>query len=131
MKPSRSYTVTEKTHLKSYPVPGCRTSGAILQNKSSSCLDRHVEHEKTCIETIIDRKWLKGCLYAHQHGVPTKVFLDRCLSPLSNMHAETPKSPSFTAPLVSSNIFPAWDEKSGRETTNIRIWGSKTREHRF
>lgn len=56
MKPSRSYTVTEKTHLKSYPVPGCRTSGAILQNKSSSCLDRHVEHEKTCIETIIDRK---------------------------------------------------------------------------
>jgi hypothetical protein len=43
----------------------------------------------------------------HQQGVPTNVFLDRCRSPVSNMHAETPKSPSFTAPFPSTRIFPA------------------------
>jgi hypothetical protein len=43
----------------------------------------------------------------YQHGVPTKVFLDRCLSPVSNMHADTPKSANLTAPLESIKIFPA------------------------
>jgi len=43
----------------------------------------------------------------YQHGVPTKVFLERCLSPVSNMHADTPKSASLTAPLESIKIFPA------------------------
>lgn len=43
----------------------------------------------------------------YQQGVPTKVFLARCLSPVSNMQAETPKSASFTTPFVSSSIFPA------------------------
>lgn len=45
---------------------------------------------------------------AYQHGVPTKVFLERCLSPASNIHAATPKSANLTVPLVSSNMFPAW-----------------------
>ncbi|KAM0935131.1 hypothetical protein DsansV1_C29g0208541 [Dioscorea sansibarensis] len=40
-------------------------------------------------------------------GVPTNVFLERCLSPLSNMQAETPKSPSFTTPELSRRILPA------------------------
>lgn len=44
---------------------------------------------------------------SYQHGVPTKVFLERCLSPVSNMHADTPKSANLTAPLESIKIFPA------------------------
>lgn len=48
----------------------------------------------------IESKW-------YQQGVPTKVFLERCLSPVSNIHADTPKSASLTAPLESSKIFPA------------------------
>lgn len=43
----------------------------------------------------------------YQQGVPTKVFLERCLSPVSNIHADTPKSATLTAPLESSKIFPA------------------------
>ncbi|TYG95342.1 hypothetical protein ES288_A11G260500v1, partial [Gossypium darwinii] len=39
--------------------------------------------------------------------VPTKVFLERYLSPASNMQVETPKSASFTMPLLSSSMFPA------------------------
>jgi len=44
----------------------------------------------------------------NQHGVPTKVFLDRCLSPVSNIQADTPKSPSLTAPPESTRMFPAY-----------------------
>lgn len=47
----------------------------------------------------------------YQHGVPTKVFLDLCLSPLSNIQADTPKSANFTVPLESSKIFPAYKER--------------------
>lgn len=43
----------------------------------------------------------------YQQGVPTKVFLERCLSPVSNIHADTPKSANFTDPLKSTNMFPA------------------------
>ncbi|EOY13379.1 Uncharacterized protein TCM_031939 [Theobroma cacao] len=52
-----------------------------------------------------------GCMTsgAIQQGVPTKVFLDSCLSPESNMQSETPKSASLTVPLLSSSIFPALD----------------------
>ncbi|TYH07100.1 hypothetical protein ES288_A08G206200v1, partial [Gossypium darwinii] len=39
--------------------------------------------------------------------VPMKVFLERCLFPASNMQVETPKSVSFTVPLLSSNMCPA------------------------
>lgn len=46
----------------------------------------------------------------YQQGVPTKVFLERCLSPVSNMHADTPKSANFMEPLLSTNIFPAWNK---------------------
>ncbi|KAK8349016.1 hypothetical protein V6Z11_A06G116800 [Gossypium hirsutum] len=49
------------------------------------------------------------CLYplpAHQKGVPTKVLLERCLSLTSNMQVETPKSASFTIPLLSSSMIP-------------------------
>jgi len=48
----------------------------------------------------VERKW-------YQQGVPTKVFLERCLSPVSNIHADTPKSAILTEPLASSKIFPA------------------------
>uniref|UniRef100_A0A2P2MQN1 Uncharacterized protein n=1 Tax=Rhizophora mucronata TaxID=61149 RepID=A0A2P2MQN1_RHIMU len=44
---------------------------------------------------------------AIQHGVPTKVFLERCRSPVSNMQADTPKSANLTTPLESTKIFPA------------------------
>lgn len=43
----------------------------------------------------------------HQQGVPTNVFLALCLFPVSNMQADTPKSPSLTAPFVSIKMFPA------------------------
>jgi hypothetical protein len=43
----------------------------------------------------------------YQHGVPTNVFLALCLSPLSNMEAETPKSPSLTIPGLSIRMLPA------------------------
>ncbi|KAB2077578.1 hypothetical protein ES319_A06G108600v1, partial [Gossypium barbadense] len=38
--------------------------------------------------------------------VPTKVLLERCLSLTSNMQVETPKSASFTIPLLSSSMIP-------------------------
>lgn len=44
----------------------------------------------------------------YQHGVPTKVFLTRCLSPESNKQAETPKSPSLIAPWSLIRMFPAY-----------------------
>jgi hypothetical protein len=47
---------------------------------------------------------------AYQQGVPTNVFLMRCLSPESKRQAETPKSPSLIAPRASMRIFPAYDE---------------------
>lgn len=53
----------------------------------------------------------------YQQGVPTKVFLERCLSPVSNMHADTPKSANLTAPLESIKILPAC---KGRLRTLIR-----------
>lgn len=57
------------------------------------------------------------CKIAYQQGVPTKVFLERCLSPVSNMHADTPKSANLTAPLESIKILPAC---KGRLRTLIR-----------
>jgi hypothetical protein len=66
-----------------------------------------------CYDHLIVQRWyLRSCIddwtmTAHQQGVPANVFLDRCRSPVSNMHAETPKSPSFTAPFPSTKIFPA------------------------
>lgn len=50
---------------------------------------------------------------AYQQGVPTNVFLERCLSPVSNMQAETPKSANLTVPLESSKIFPACQKRGG------------------
>lgn len=44
---------------------------------------------------------------AIQQGVPTKVFLDLCRSPESNKQADTPKSPSLTAPRESMRTLPA------------------------
>ena len=46
-------------------------------------------------------------LEKYQQGVPTKVILERCLSPVSNIHADTPKSPSLIVPFPSTKIFPA------------------------
>lgn len=66
-----------------------------------------------CYDHLIMQRWyLRSCIddwtmTAHQQGVPANVFLDRCRSPVSNMHAETPKSPSFTTPFPSTKIFPA------------------------
>lgn len=48
---------------------------------------------------------------AYQQGVPTKVFLTRCLSPESNRQAETPRSPSLIAPREPMRIFPAFRKK--------------------
>lgn len=56
----------------------------------------HMKNYKDSVE----KKW-------YQQGVPTKVFLERCLSPVSNIHADTPKSAILTEPLASSKIFPA------------------------
>lgn len=97
----------QPTHLKSYPCNCCITSGAILRKKNISvnlfvqkfkqlpCAIQHTEMTRRTSENN------------YQHGVPTKVFLERCLSPASNMHADTPKSANLIAPLESIKIFPA------------------------
>ena len=46
-------------------------------------------------------------LAQHQHGVPTKVFLECSLLPESNKLVETPKSANLTAPFELTSIFPA------------------------
>jgi hypothetical protein len=51
----------------------------------------------------------------YQQGVPTKVFLARCLSPDSKRQAETPKSPSLTPPRESTRIFPACGQKEEKK----------------
>jgi hypothetical protein len=92
--------------LKLYPVPGWSTSGAIL--------DRKFGTEKIILNMINSYKiFVKFRLSSYQHGVPTNVFLDLCLSPLSNMQAETPKSPSFTTPPPSIRILPACTVPNG------------------
>lgn len=57
-------------------------------------------------------------LVSYQQGVPTKVFLERCLSPASNMHADTPKSANLTAPSESIKMLPAC---SGTSKKHIRV----------
>lgn len=52
----------------------------------------------------------------YQQGVPTKVFLERCLSPVSNMQADTPKSANLTAPLESIKMFPACHQNNERKS---------------
>jgi hypothetical protein len=84
--------------LKLYPVPGWSTSGAILRRNFEK--EKHVKKGSSYTNIEI---WLRS----YQHGVPTNVFLDLCLSPLSNIQAETPKSPSFTTPAPSIRILPA------------------------
>jgi hypothetical protein len=98
-------TINNLTYLKLYPVPGWSTSGAILKVK--------LETKKRCQNilklysiNLIHSIKIQECIY--QHGVPTNVFLDLCLSPLSNMQAETPKSPSFTIPALSIRMLPAY-----------------------
>lgn len=48
-----------------------------------------------------------GGLAQHQHGVPTKVFLECSLLPESNKLVETPKSANLTAPFELTSILPA------------------------
>jgi len=93
----------KRTHLELYPLPGCKTSGAILQ------FEVKVRGEHLPIKIQLRTQITKNIITdeTYQHGVPTKVFLERCRSPVSNMQAETPKSASFTIPLVSSRMFPA------------------------
>lgn len=111
-----------KTHLELYPPPGCNTSGAILERKDKSkSQDRWIKQNIYIYSITYSNS--KICMYvcmyksdsidkiSHQHGVPTKVFLERRLSPVSNMQADTPKSASFTIPLLSSNMFPACNHK--------------------
>ena len=80
-------------------MPGWSTSGAILHRKFEK--EKHVKND--LVIQIFIEIWLRS----YQHGVPTNVFLDLCLSPLSNIQAETPKSPSFTTPAPSIRILPA------------------------
>lgn len=44
----------------------------------------------------------------YQHGVPTNVFLVRCLPPESKRQAVTPKSPSLIPPRASTRALPAY-----------------------
>ena len=102
-----------KTHLKSYPLSGCKTSGAILHIEGllnlvlSNTLKSSRKVHHIHLKSTLHRKLMQIGTASHQHGVPTNVFLKCCLSPLSNMHAETPKSPSFTPPELSRRMFPA------------------------
>lgn len=122
-----SHADEQPTHLKSYPCNCCITSGAILRISkqemsritstlfnSSSRLNIHaiilaLDQETTEPQNIKAHKWgIEG----YQQGVPTNVFLERCLSPVSNMQAETPKSANLTVPLESIKIFPACKNKA-------------------
>lgn len=58
--------------------------------------------------------WVNLSEKAYQQGVPTNVFLERCLSPESKRQAETPKSPSLIAPRASMRIFPAYPKHNLR-----------------
>lgn len=93
----------EDTYLKSYPCNCCITSGAILCKINTI----HSFNSHTYNGSQMENYNKRGLVGWYQQGVPTKVFLERCLSPVSNIHADTPKSASLTAPLESSRIFPA------------------------
>lgn len=65
------------------------------------------------ILSLVEKENFWNKLFLHgermyQQGVPTNVFLTRCLSPESKRQAETPKSPSFMAPRAPIRIFPAY-----------------------
>lgn len=97
-------TISNVTYLKLYPVPGWSTSGAILKGKIRNTTKGQNILKFYNINLIPSIKIHK---FTYQHGVPTNVFLDLCLSPLSNIQAETPKSPSFTTPALSIRMLPA------------------------
>lgn len=70
---------------------------------------RRIKHEMLLKESNgVSRLYQdRGGLAQHQHGVPTKVFLECSLLPESNKLAETPKSASLTAPFELTSILPA------------------------
>lgn len=57
----------------------------------------------------LENDYMQMVITKYQQGVPTNVFLTRCLSPESNRQAETPKSPNLIAPRASMRIFPAYE----------------------
>ena len=102
-----SHADEQPTHLKSYPCNCCITSGAILRIQKRKRPELHPFFLLLAVHQA--QKWeMEG----YQQGVPTNVFLERCLSPVSNMQAETPKSANLTVPLESSKIFPACQKTS-------------------
>lgn len=117
------------THLKSYPLCGCNTSGAILWRNTLIKTYWQLNSIRKIKHLMLKVK-NKRLPISHQHGVPTKVFLDLCLSTLSNMQADTPKSASLTAPLASSSIFPACNGKQWTDWSQhtCTAMGQKTKK---
>lgn len=116
LKPTIEPWCRSDTYLKSYPCSCCITSGAILIKISKTKqkkkeLQLQVTESVPILMTLPNKNHTSPQPWeTYQHGVPTKVFLERCLSPVSNMQAATPKSANLTAPSESIKIFPACRE---------------------